>query len=165
MGAAGEAVLAVGENRVFDDRIADPENLIVGAEAEVVVLLLGRGVDPAALVPAERALLVVARDDVLPQLGPNLFEQVPSVSEEGEVAQQCVLALEEVPCGDDPQRRGGCGGDGRTTLLMPSVFPLQPRPETDSRHTRMGMLGDRGGRSATLVRVAVAEGGRPPRRE
>ena len=98
---------------MFDYRIAGRVlHVVVGAEPEVVVLLLRRGVHPPTLVAGERALLVVGRDDVLPQLGPNLFEQVPSVSEEGEVAQQCVLALEEVPCGDDPQRRGGCGGDG-----------------------------------------------------
>jgi hypothetical protein len=42
--------------------------VVVGAEAEVVVLQLGGRVDPSALVAAERPLLVVAGDDVLPQL-------------------------------------------------------------------------------------------------
>jgi hypothetical protein len=58
------------ERGVADDQVARGLlEIVVGAEAEVVVLLLGRRVDPAALVARERPLLVVAGDDVLAQLG------------------------------------------------------------------------------------------------
>src|SRR5262249_38965647 len=55
-----------GERRLADDDV--PRRLlevVVGAEAEVAVLFLRRGVDPAALVAAERPLGVVAGHDVL----------------------------------------------------------------------------------------------------
>jgi hypothetical protein len=81
-------------------------DVVVGAEAEVVVLELGRRVHPAALVAAERAFLVVARDDVLPQLGADLLHEVAAVPEHGVVAQQGVSALHQVVRGDP-----GCGGE------------------------------------------------------
>ena len=57
------------EGAVLDDGVAlDVLDVVVGAEPEVVVLQLRGGVDPAPLVAAERPLLVVAGDDVLPQL-------------------------------------------------------------------------------------------------
>src|SRR6476660_3543564 len=61
--------------------------VVVGAEPEIVVLLLRRGVHPPTLVAGERALLVIGRDDVLPQLGAHSLDQVPAVPDEGEVAQ------------------------------------------------------------------------------
>ena len=54
-------------------------DVVVGAEAEVVVLELGGRVDPAALVAAERPLLVVACDDVLPQLGAEALQEEAQV--------------------------------------------------------------------------------------
>jgi hypothetical protein len=45
--------------------------VVVGAEPEIVVLTLRRGIHPAALAAAERTLLVVVGDDVLPELGAN----------------------------------------------------------------------------------------------
>jgi hypothetical protein len=73
---------------VLDHRIPGRVlHVVVGAEAEVVVLLLRRGVHPSTLVAGERALLVVGRDDVLPQLGADGFDQVASVPKEREVAQ------------------------------------------------------------------------------
>ena len=54
---------------MLDDRVAlDALDVVVGAEAHVVVLALARGVDPGALVAGEGPFLVVARDDVLAQL-------------------------------------------------------------------------------------------------
>ena len=80
------------ERAVLDDRVAGGVlDVVVGAEAEVVVLLLRRGVDPAPLVAGERPLLVVAGHDVLPQLRPDRLEQVAGVPEHREVAQQRVL--------------------------------------------------------------------------
>jgi hypothetical protein len=73
---------------MLDHRIAGRVlHVVVGAEPEVVVVLLRRGVHPPTLIAGERALLVVGRDNVLPQLRPNFFEQVPSVPEQREVAE------------------------------------------------------------------------------
>lgn len=96
----------VGEGAVLEDRVALHRlHVVVRAEADVVVLHLGRGVDPGPLVPAEGPLLVVARDDVLPQLGSDALEQVAGVGDDREVALQGVLLLQQVP-GSEP---GGAG--------------------------------------------------------
>jgi len=47
--AAGVGLVAAAEDRVLDDGIADSVDLVVGAEAEVVVLAVRRPVDPLAL--------------------------------------------------------------------------------------------------------------------
>ena len=70
---------------------ADVLDVVVGAEAEVVVLQLGAGVDPPALVTAEGPLLVVARDDVLAQLGTEPLEEEARVAHDREVADDRVL--------------------------------------------------------------------------
>ena len=70
--------------------------LVHRAEAKVVVLAFGGRVHPAALRAAERPLLAVARDDVLPELGAERLEDVAQVSDEGKVAQDRVPALYDV---------------------------------------------------------------------
>src|SRR5690242_1635519 len=85
------------ERLVIDDHVAGRVlDIVVGAEAEVVVLELGRGVHPPALVAAERPFLVVAGDDVLPQLRPDLLDQVAPVADEREVPQDRMPALSQV---------------------------------------------------------------------
>ncbi len=87
------------ERAVLDHRIAARVlDVVIGAEAEVVVLLLRRRVHPTTLVAGERAFLVVCRDDVLAQLRTDGLEQVPRVPDDREVAAEVgVFALEEVP--------------------------------------------------------------------
>ena len=64
------------ERLVLDDRVAGGVlDVLVDAETEVVVLLLRRRIDPAALVTGKRSLLVIAGDDVLPQLWANRFRR------------------------------------------------------------------------------------------
>ena len=70
--------------------------LVVGAEAEVVVFQLGGRVYPAPVVAAERALLVVVGDDVLTELRADRLEPVPEVADDGEIAQDRVLPLRQV---------------------------------------------------------------------
>src|SRR4029079_16678334 len=63
------------ERAVMENQVAGRElEIVVGAESEVVVLLLRRRVDPATLIAAEGALLVVARDDVLAERTAERFE-------------------------------------------------------------------------------------------
>ena len=60
---------------VFDDDVVGRRfELVIRAEAEVIVLLLTRRVDPPPLVPREGPLLIVVGDDVLPQLGADGFQ-------------------------------------------------------------------------------------------
>ena len=93
VGVRGGRRAGTGEGAVLDDRVAlGVLDVVVGAEPEVVVLELGRRVDPAPLVAAERPLLVVAGDDVLAQLGAEPLEQEAQVADDREVAQDRVLA-------------------------------------------------------------------------
>ena len=86
---------------VDDDVIGRRLEIGVGAEREVVVDPLGRGVDPAPLVAVERTFLAVVGDDVLAQLRPHRFEQIAKMADEREISQDGVLALGEVVAGDD----------------------------------------------------------------
>ena len=74
--------------------------IVIGPEAEIVVLLLRRRVDPPALVPAEGLLFVVARDDVLPELRTDGLEHVSKMSDDGKVSQDRVVTLHEVVSDD-----------------------------------------------------------------
>jgi len=111
-GVGGRGGARAGERAVLDGREAGAAlEVVVGPEAEVVVLELRGGVDPPALVAAERPLLVVARDDVLPQLGAEPLQQEPEVPDHGEVADDGVPALGEVVRGDGTEGGGGGGDD------------------------------------------------------
>ena len=103
----GEAHLAEREHRVLDDRIADVVDLIVGSEAEVVVLAFRRSVDPLALFAVEGQLLAVAGDDVLAQLRADLDQQVAEVSDDRKVGQNVVLRKEAVIGRDGRERHPG----------------------------------------------------------
>jgi hypothetical protein len=106
--------------------------VVVGAEPEIVVLQLGGGVDPAALVTAERPLLVVARDDVLPQLRADGLEQEAGVPDDRKVAQDRVPALDEIVTGD----RGESGHRGATQQAARDGTPRRSPP--GRRHARLG---------------------------
>jgi len=95
--------------------------VVVAAEPEVVVLQLGRGVDPASLVAAERSLLVVAGDDVLPQLRADRLEQLAPVTDDREVPQQRVLLLQQVVRTDRHGRSDG--SETQSQLPHPCSVP------------------------------------------
>jgi hypothetical protein len=96
---------------VVDHRIAGRVlEVVVRTEAEVVVVLLRRRVDPAALVAGERPLLVVAGDQVLPQLRAHRLQEVAGVAQHREVPEQGVLPLHEVADGDGGERAEPRGG-------------------------------------------------------
>ena len=120
----------VGERAVLDDRVAlGVLDVVVGAEREVVVLQLRRGVDPPPLVPAERPLVVVVGDDVLPQLGADRLEPVAEVADHREVPQDRVLLLRQV--------LGGQPGDGGRRAVLDSAlvhFMACPYPDRWAVH-------------------------------
>ena len=110
LGSPAVAAWSCGQRRregaVLDDRVARQVlDVVVGAEPGVVVLLLGRGVDPGALVAAERPLLVVAGDDVLAQLRTDRLQPVARVRDHRVVAQQRVPLLGQVARRDRPTPR------------------------------------------------------------
>src|SRR5690606_38485447 len=99
-------------------------------EAEVVVLALGAGIDPAPLVPGEGALLVVAGHDVLPQLRPDRLDPVSEVADHRKVAQDRVLLLGEVM--DDDTTQGSRGESGH----------LAPRSACSWKFHDQGLVGE-----------------------
>ena len=93
-----------GESRVLQDQVVGRDlQVVVGSEAEVVVLLLRRRVDPGSLIAGERSFFVVVGDDVLPKLRPDHLEQVAEVPDDREVPQDRMLLLEDVVESDDAE--------------------------------------------------------------
>jgi hypothetical protein len=82
---------------MFDYGVVGREfEFIVRSETGIIVLPFGRCINPAALIPAERALLVVAGDNVLSQLRTNGLEQISKVPDDGIVPKYGVLPLNHV---------------------------------------------------------------------
>ena len=103
----------VRERGVFDKYIArlGMFEIVVGPEPKERIFLLGRGVDPAALVAGEWPLRIVVGDDVLPKLGANSFKKEAQMTDHGEVAQDGVVALGEVMgCYATQQQNERCKG-------------------------------------------------------
>jgi hypothetical protein len=113
--AAGAAVLVVvvgvvfvrrgqRKGRVTNDQVRRRHlEVVVRPEAEVVVLFLRRRVDPATLVPRERPLFVVARDDVLPQRPAEGLEPISKSADQRKVPLDRMGALGAVDKGDHAQ--------------------------------------------------------------
>ena len=70
--------------------------IIICPETEVIILLLGGGVDPAAVVPAEGALLIVVGYDVLSQLRSHHLEEIAQVPDERKVTKDRMVPLQQV---------------------------------------------------------------------
>ena len=82
---------------MFDDQmIRLLFNVETGAKAKIVILALGRCINPAPLRTAERPLFIVTSDDILPQLGPDMLEPIAEMTDDGENAQNRMLALRDV---------------------------------------------------------------------
>jgi hypothetical protein len=93
------------EHRVADDEVAWCElQIVVRTEPEVRVLVLGRRVDPVALIAAEGPLHVVARDDVLTERAAQRLEPVTKVPDDRKVADDRVLLLEPVANRESQER-------------------------------------------------------------
>src|SRR5688500_16637841 len=90
---------------VADQDVAGTIRVIIGAKPEVVVLVLRGWVDPAPLIARERALLVVAGDDVVAELGTDGLEPVPEVTDDREVAQDRMTLLRHVVEREDQEQR------------------------------------------------------------
>ena len=70
--------------------------IVVRAETEIIVLLLGCRIDPSTLIPCERTFLVVVRDDVLSKFRSDRFENVSKMADDGEVSEDGVFFLADI---------------------------------------------------------------------
>ena len=142
----------LGERALLDHREVQLLHIVVGAEPEVVVLRLRRGVHPAPLVPAERPFLIVGADDVLPQFGTDRLQRVPGPGEQREVVPQCVFALQQILDRQPRQpRQAGHRQRGQPALLLAGLgFRAGPRAHPASLPrmvTRKSESGSKGRRS------------------
>ena len=73
------------------------QNIVIrNNETEVIILLLGGGIDPAAVVPAEGALLIIVGYDVLSQLRSHHLEEIAQVPNERKVTKDRMVPLQQV---------------------------------------------------------------------
>jgi hypothetical protein len=84
------------KHRMFDHRIADVVDLIVGTKTKGVVTALGLGVDPFSFQAIKRCLFSIMRHQVLTQLWTDLDEQVAQMPNQGEVVENRTFALQNV---------------------------------------------------------------------
>jgi PmbA protein len=81
---------------VAQEDIARSIAVVVGAEPEVGVLLLGRGVDETPLITTEGQLFVIVGHNILAKFGPDLLDQISEVTNYREVPQDGVATLHHV---------------------------------------------------------------------
>ena len=82
---------------MLDDHVIGSKlEIVVGTKAPVAVLAFGGRINPGALIPAERTLLVVAGNDVLAEFRPYRFKEVTEMTNDGKIAEHGVLPLDEV---------------------------------------------------------------------
>src|SRR5699024_8707938 len=87
IGLGGDCDRILGKRPMFEDRVSFLKlGIHVRAETEIVVLALRGSINPSALVPAEGTFLIVIGGDVLTQFWADGFEQIPTVSNNGEIA-------------------------------------------------------------------------------
>ena len=79
---------------------------IVGAKTGIVVLAFRGSIDPSALILAERALFVIARDDVLSKFRTNGLKQTSKMPNDGIVTQNGMLRLNHVINNDASKDHG-----------------------------------------------------------
>ena len=88
---------------MLDDRIAYVDDLIVGAEAEVVVLAARGAVDPLALLAIEWLLFAIASDNVLTKLRAELDQEITKVANDREIPQNSVFGKKPIIRGKPDQ--------------------------------------------------------------
>ena len=97
-------------SRVQQPRVAGGVNILAGAEWLLVLRVLGALIDERTFFPAEGILVALAFDQILPDLGPDAFEDPAHMAEDGVVPEDRVLLLQDVPeaeRGEDHERDEG----------------------------------------------------------
>ena len=103
-----------GGQRVVHPFVADLVHVFFGAERQGVAFAFGALIDERPLFAVERHAVGVALDEVLVYFGPNEFQKIAAVADDGKVAQDRVagLAIVEQPerdhrAGQQPPPRAG----------------------------------------------------------
>ena len=79
-----------------DPLVARGMDIDLGAKGTFIGFVFGSLVHDRALRPRERGLVVLALDEVLPDLGSDEFKQKTQVSNDGVVSKNCVVLLLQV---------------------------------------------------------------------
>ena len=115
--------------------VAVAVDVVVGAERPHVERHLGALIDDGAPVAAERHAVLVALEEVLPQLRADRLEDVAEMRKERVVAQDRVGLLEEVAHADHGQEEGDAEADRQH--VGPRI-ERQGDGETHRRQRRQG---------------------------
>ena len=70
--------------------------VVVRAETKIIVRIFGGGIHPTPLITRERPLLVVVSHNVLSQLRADRFEEISKMSNDGEIAENGMLGLQQI---------------------------------------------------------------------
>ena len=95
----------LGLYRMGQPRVSRVIDTLLRAEGALVLDPLGALIDDRALLARERLLVLVALDQVLPDLGADALEEKAHVAENGIVPQDRVVGLGHVPDADGRERR------------------------------------------------------------
>src|SRR6185437_2359260 len=106
------ADLAMREDGVLDDGIADSVDLIVCSKAKVIVLSRSRAADPFTLLAIERRFFAVSGHDVLAKLGAYFDQEIAKMTDQREVPQDIVLGNPSVIDRDTQDQREKTEDDG-----------------------------------------------------
>ncbi len=81
---------------LYDEIIAFHFEIHICAKPKIVVLTLGRGIDPSSLIPAEGSFLIIVGDDVLAKLRANGLQPKTQMTNDREIADDRVLLLNDI---------------------------------------------------------------------
>ena len=127
-------------NRPRRDRMGHPfvavaVDVVVGAERPHIERHLGALIGHRAAVAAERHAVLVALEEVLPELRTDAFEDEAEMRQDRIVAQDGVGFLEEVDRADDGEEKGDAEADRQQDRLR---VERQGHGETHGRKNRQG---------------------------
>ncbi len=107
--ADGDAEIVVLDRRRHDrmrnPAIADGIDVADGAEGLLVVDALGAAIDEGALFARERQRIAIVLDDILPDFRADGFDPETEMADQGVVAQDRMLSLDEIRHPDQAERR------------------------------------------------------------
>ena len=82
---------------LLDNQIAGSLlKIVVGSKTKIVILFVGRTINPLSLVAIERSLFVIASNDILTELGAEFLQKVSSMTHDRKITQDRMAFLEQV---------------------------------------------------------------------
>ena len=118
---------------LFDNQVVRREfEVVVRSEPEIIILILGRCIEPAPLLPAERPLFRVAGNDVLSKFRADCLEQITEMADDRKVAQDGMLTLRQVV---DNHRDHETNNDGDKRDHQSTFYCAKPLSPKNCRST------------------------------